>query len=149
MVKGLQVRPFRIEDTDAVLELWQAAGLSQWDARPRTSIQKKLGHSPGAFLAGVMDGRVVATVMVGYDGLRGWLYRLAVAPDYQRRGIGRAMVEQAESWLREQGCLKVKLQVEERVAESVEFYRRLGYDVQQLVSMGKWLAPPEREPGQD
>jgi len=145
MVKGLLIRPFRIEDTDAVLALWQEAGLSRWDTRPRTSIQKKLAHSPGSFLVGEMESRVVATAMVGYDGLRGWLYRLAVAPEYQRRGIGRSMVEKAESWLREQGCLKAKLQIEERAADSVEFYRKLGYEVQPLVSMGKGLAVEDAE----
>jgi len=137
LVKGLEIRRFEIEDTDGVLAVWESAGLLRGNSNPRNDIQKKLRHSPGSFFIGLYDGMIAATVMVGYDGLRGWLYRLAVRPEYQRRGIGTAMVEHAESWLREQGCPRVKLQIHPDKAGVVEFYRKRGFEVQELISMGK------------
>jgi ribosomal protein S18 acetylase RimI-like enzyme len=138
-VRGIEIRPFVIEDTDAVLEVWNRAGLAGPEWSPRAEIQKKLRHSPDSFFVGVLDGKVVATVMVGYDGHRGWIYTLAVRPDTQRKGVGRRMMEHAESWLRQQGCPKVKLQVEPSRSEVVGFYKKLGYEAQELVSMGKWF----------
>lgn len=138
-MKGLEIRQFRLEDTDAVLNVWRACGVLERDRRPRITIQKKLAHSPESFFIGVLSGEVVATVLVGYDGLRGWIYRLAVRPALQRKGIGRRMVEHAEAWLRGQGCIRVKLQVEPGGPEAVAFYRRLGYEVQELIDMSKWL----------
>lgn len=141
-MKGLAIRQFRMEDRDAVLALWKQAGILRWDPQPRTSIQKKHSHSPELFFVGEMEGRPVATIVAGYDGLRGWLYRLAVLPELQRRGIGRTMVERAEAALRGLGCVKVKLQIEEEGQDAVEFYRQLGYRVQQLTSMAKTWEPP-------
>jgi len=141
-MKGLTIRRFRMEDTDPVLALWKACGIETWErGNPRQTIQKKHSHSPEAFFLGSMGGEVVATVITGYDGLRGWVYRLAVKPELQRRGIGTAMMEKAEGWLRRQGCVKAKLQLEERAADAVGFYRKLGYETQPLVSMSKWFEP--------
>jgi len=136
-MRNVEIRPFRIEDTDAVLELWRSVGMAGPGRSPRADIRKKLRHSPESFFVGLQEGRVVATVMAGYDGHRGWIYSLAVRPGLQRRGIGRAMVEAAETWLRGQGCRRVKLQVDPDRKEAVGFYRRLGYEVQDLVSMRK------------
>jgi ribosomal protein S18 acetylase RimI-like enzyme len=148
-LKGLTVRRFAIEDTDAVLAVWEATGLLRANPNPRTDIQKKLRHSPDSFFVGLYGGVIAATVMAGYDGHRGWVYRLAVLPDCQRRGIGTAMVEHAESWLRDQGCPRMKLQVDPDRAGVVEFYRKLGFERQELVSMAKWFRPAEEsvEPG--
>ncbi|MBN2466295.1 GNAT family acetyltransferase [candidate division WOR-3 bacterium] len=132
-----------IEDTDQVLEVWSLAGITTPQRNPRADLQKKLRHSPESFFVGSLDGKVVATVMVGYDGHRGWIYALAVKPDLQRKGIGRQMMEQAESWLRQQGCLRVKLQVDEPRGDVVGFYKKLGYEVQPLVSMAKWFRVSE------
>jgi ribosomal protein S18 acetylase RimI-like enzyme len=136
-MRRIEIRPFRIEDADTVLELWQSVGMTRPGGNPRADIRKKLRHSPESFFVGLHEGRVVATVMAGYDGHRGWVYSLAVRPELQRRGIGRAMVEAAETWLRGQGCGRVKLQVERDPGEAVGFYRKLGYEVQDLVSMRK------------
>ncbi len=138
-MKGLEIRPFVIEDTDAVLEVWSLARMFAAERNPRQVIQKKLRHSPDSFFVGTLEDRVVATVMVGYDGHRGWIYLLAVRPEVQRKGIGRQMMEQAENWLREHGCVKVKLQVDESRGDVTGFYRKLGYEVQPLVSLGKWF----------
>ena len=138
-MKGLEIRPFVIEDTDQVLEVWSLAGMTTPERNPRSDIQKKLRHSPESFFVGTLEGKIVATVMVGYDGHRGWIYSLAVTPELQRKGIGSQMMGHAESWLRQQGCLRAKLQIDEARGDVAGFYRKLGYEVQPLVSMAKWF----------
>jgi ribosomal protein S18 acetylase RimI-like enzyme len=138
-LKGIGIRPFVIEDTDAVLEVWSLAGMTTPERNPRADIQKKLRHSPESFFVGVLEGRVVATVMVGYDGHRGWIYSLAVRPDLQRKGIGSQMMEEAENWLRQHGCPRAKLQIDEARSDVAGFYKKLGYEAQPLVSMAKWF----------
>ena len=118
-------------------------GVPEGEQVSYSEIQKKLRHSPHSFFVGTLEDRVVSTVMVGYDGHRGWVYLLAVRPEVQRKGIGRQMMEHAENWLREHGCVKVKLQVEESRGDVTGFYRKLGYEVQPLVSMGKWFRASE------
>lgn len=78
--------------------------------------------------------------MAGYDGHRGWLYTIAVSPQYQRRGVGSKLVRHAERVLIAMGCLKINLQVRVSNAEVVEFYRKLGYLVEERISMGKLVA---------
>jgi ribosomal protein S18 acetylase RimI-like enzyme len=137
-LKGLEIRPFVMEDTDGVLEVWSLAGVAGPDrAAQRKEIQKKMSHDPDSFFLGLVDGKVAATVMVGYDGHRGWIYLLAVRPDLQRKGIGRQMMEHAEQWLRQLGCPVAKLQVEQARADAVGFYQKLGYEVRELISLRK------------
>ena len=138
-MKGIEIRQFVIEDTDGVLVVWSLAGMTTPERNPRADIQKKLRHSPESFFVGTLEGKVVATVMVGYDGHRGWIYSLAVTPDLQRKGIGSQMMEEAENWLRQHGCTRAKLQVDEARGDVTGFYRKLGYEVQPLVSMAKWF----------
>ena len=106
---------------------------------PHRDIVRKLRVRPDLFLVGVLDGRIVASVMAGYEGHRGWLNYLAVAPELQRRGLARALVTEAERLLREAGCPKINLQVRTSNTGLIEFYRRLGYSVDDVVSMGKRL----------
>ena len=82
---------------------------------------------------------IVAVVMAGYEGHRGWLSYLGVDPDLQRRGLGRRIVEEAERLLREAGCPKINLQVRTSNSAVIEFYRRIGYTLDDVVSMGKRL----------
>jgi ribosomal protein S18 acetylase RimI-like enzyme len=77
--------------------------------------------------------------MAGYEGHRGWLNYVAVAPEHQRLGLGRAIVKEAERLLREAGCSKINLQVRTGNDGAIGFYRRLGYAVDEVVSMGKRL----------
>ncbi len=82
-------------------------------------------------------GHLVGTIMAGYDGHRGWLYAAAVRAASRRRGIGTALVREAEIRLRGLGCAKVNLQVRRTNAAVVGFYERLGYSIEERVSMGK------------
>lgn len=121
------------------MALWGQCDLIRPWNDPHRDIVRKLRVRPDLFLVGVLDGRIVASVMAGYEGHRGWLNYLAVAPELQRRGLARALVTEAERLLREAGCPKINLQVRTSNTGLIEFYRRLGYSVDDVVSMGKRL----------
>ena len=106
---------------------------------PRKDIYRKLNNQRDMFLVGSIGSKVVATVMAGYDGHRGWINYLAVDASNQKRGFGRRLMAEAEARLREKGCPKINLQVRNTNADVVEFYRAIGYSVDDVVSMGKRL----------
>ncbi len=135
----MQIRPFDPQDEAAVIALWQRCGLTTPQNNPGKDIRRKLKVSPGMFLVGLVEGTIVATVMAGYEGHRGWINYLAVSPEYQRHGYGRVMMAEAERVLLEAGCPKVNLQVRSTNLGVIEFYRRIGYAVEDRVSMGKRL----------
>jgi ribosomal protein S18 acetylase RimI-like enzyme len=136
---SLKIRPFQLEDEAAVVSLWRRCDLVRPWNDPRKDIRRKLRVRPDLFLVGMLGGQVVATAMAGYEGHRGWLNYVAVAPDHQRLGLGRAMMKETERLLREAGCPKINLQVRSANDGAIEFYRRLGYAVDEVVSMGKRL----------
>ena len=135
----MEVRPFRESDQDAVVALWRECGLVRPWNDPVQDIRRKLGMQRDLFLVGSMDGRLVATIMVGYEGHRGWVNYLAVAADCRRRGFGRLLMEEAEARVREMGCPKINLQIRRSNAGLVAFYRSIGYGEDDVVSMGKRL----------
>ena len=106
---------------------------------PLRDIRRKLRVQPELFLVGVATGELIASVMAGYDGHRGWLNYLAVAPRFRRKGIGRKMVAEAEDRLRQMGCPKINIQIRTSNTEVIEFYRRIGFKPDDVVSMGKRL----------
>jgi ribosomal protein S18 acetylase RimI-like enzyme len=133
------IRPYRATDGEAVVALWRACDLVRPWNDPHQDIRRKLGVNPEWFLVGERNGRVVGTVMAGYEGHRGWINYLAVEPAAQRRGLGRALMAEAERLLRAAGCPKVNLQVRSTNAAVIAFYRRLGYAVDEVTSLGKRL----------
>ena len=135
----MHIRPFQIEDEAGVIALWRQCDLVRPWNDPHKDIQRKLAVRPDLFLVGLVAGQLVACVMAGYEGHRGWLNYLAVAPEYQRQGLARALVDEAERLLRAVGCPKINLQVRTTNAGVIEFYRRLGYGVDDVASLGKRL----------
>jgi ribosomal protein S18 acetylase RimI-like enzyme len=135
----MEIRPFELADESAVIALWERCGLTRPWNDPHKDIRRKLAVRPDLFLVGVLDGAVVATAMAGYDGHRGWIYYLAVAPERRRQGLGRAIMAEAERLLRAAGCPKINLQVRSMNQEVIAFYRRLGYAVDEVVGLGKRL----------
>jgi ribosomal protein S18 acetylase RimI-like enzyme len=136
----MQTRPYEDQDEPAVIDLWNEV---LPDAAPHndpaTTIRKKLAVERELFFVAEDEGAVVGTVLGGYDGHRGWVYAVAVRPACRRRGIGAALLRRLEAALVERGCLKVNLQVRASNAGVVAFYERLGYSVEERVSMGKRL----------
>jgi ribosomal protein S18 acetylase RimI-like enzyme len=135
----MTIRPFRFEDEAAVLALWVQCDLVRSWNDPRKDIQRKLQVQPELFLVGEEDGQVIASVMAGYEGHRGWLNYLAVDPAHQRRGHAGALLAEAERLLLERGCPKINLQVRSTNAAAAAFYHALGYGVDEVISMGKRL----------
>jgi ribosomal protein S18 acetylase RimI-like enzyme len=113
---------------------------------PHRDIARKLRVNPDWLLVGEHGGKIVATCMVGYEGHRGWINYLAVAPEFQRRGYARLMMDGAERLLRQAGCAKINLQVRASNKGVIEFYRNIGFRVDEVVSMGKRLEPDRPEP---
>ena len=135
----MEIRPFDTADEAAVVRLWTECGLVVPWNDPSRDIQRKLKVQSEMLLVGCLDGQVIATVMAGYDGHRGWINYLAVHPDHQREGIGRRMMKEAENRLRAAGCPKINLQVRRSNAAVIEFYERIGFKRDDVVSLGKRL----------
>jgi ribosomal protein S18 acetylase RimI-like enzyme len=135
----IEIRPFQIEDEAAVVQLWQQCQLTRSSNDPHRDILAKMAVQPDLFLVGAIDGRLVATLMAGYEGHRGWLNYLAVAPDCRNRGYGRHMVAAAEKRLHLLGCPKINLQVRSDNVDALDFYRKLGFCTDHVISLGKRL----------
>ncbi len=135
----MQIRGFDIQDEEEVIALWKECKLVVAWNDPKKDIQRKLKVNPELFLVGMIEHEVVATIMGGYEGHRGWVNYLAVSPSHQRKGYGRQMMDQLEAKLRELGCPKINLQIRETNAPVIAFYKSIGYAVDNVISMGKRL----------
>jgi len=135
------IRSFRTSDEDAVIALWRECGLTRAWNDPRKDITRKLTVQPELFLVGELDGKVIATLMAGYEGHRGWVNYLAVAPQHRRKGFGRVLMQEAEERLLALGCPKVNIQVRDSNADALGFYRGIGYVQDEAISLGKRLIP--------
>jgi ribosomal protein S18 acetylase RimI-like enzyme len=135
----MQIRAFQITDQDDVIDLWSRCGLTVPWNDPRRDIARKLRVDPNLFLVGDLEGRVIASVMGGYEGHRGWVNYLAVHPEYQRKGYGQKLMIAVEARLSELGCPKVNMQIRSDNAAVIRFYESLGYTVDRVTSLGKRL----------
>ena len=131
------IRPFQKEDELYVIQLWELCGLTVPQNNHRLDIQRKLKIQREGFLAGFLNDQLVATVMAGYEGHRGWINYLSVHPDYHGKGYGRQIMDAAELYLKNMGCPKINLQVRTSNKEVIAFYRSLGYHIDDVVSLGK------------
>ena len=139
----LNYRDFVSADTQAVIALWEACDLTRPWNDPEKDIQRKLGDRNGAFWV-VSDGdEVVASVMIGYDGHRGSINYLAIAPRLQRSGLGAELMRRAEAFLIELGCPKVSFCVRKDNDGVLSFYDALGYDIDDIHFLGKRLIPDD------
>jgi ribosomal protein S18 acetylase RimI-like enzyme len=114
-------------DFPAVIALWEEAGLTRPWNPPAADLQRALDTDTSTVLCARVGDRVAATVMVGHDGHRGWVYYLAVAHADRGTGLGRTLMQAAEAWLVERGVVKVQLMVRETNTAVTGFYDRLGY----------------------
>lgn len=135
----MDIRPYCKADEQAVVALWRDSGLTVPWNDPAKDIARKLHVQRDLFLVGSLDGRIVATVMAGYDGHRGWINYLAVAPDCRRQGFGLRMMDAAEGRLAAMGCPKINLQIRRSNTQAVDFYRSIGFVEDATISMGKRL----------
>jgi ribosomal protein S18 acetylase RimI-like enzyme len=136
----MDIRPYQEADEAAVIALWrEVLPDTALHNEPGQALRQKRAFERDLLFVAAVNGVVVGTVMGGYDGHRGWVYSVAVCPEHRRAEIGTALVGRLERALADCGCLKVNLQVRTSNSAVVGFYERLGYAVEERVSMGKRL----------
>jgi ribosomal protein S18 acetylase RimI-like enzyme len=139
MVTGMIIRPYSPDDEQAVIDLWCRCNLVRPQNNPKLDIERKLSINPELFLVGLIDSKIVATVMGGYEGHRGWVNYLGVTPEHRKKGLGRQIMKVLEEKLKTTGCPKINLQVRNDNLEALMFYEKLGYKIDEVQSMGKRL----------
>jgi ribosomal protein S18 acetylase RimI-like enzyme len=137
------IRPFAEADTEAVVGLWRECGLTRPWNDPYKDIARKLQVQRELFLVGEADGAIVSSVMAGYEGHRGWVYYLAVAPSHRQRGFARELMQHVEAALLARGCPKISLLVRSTNTAVLDFYARIGYAQDPAVPLGKRLIPDQ------
>ncbi len=135
----MHIRPYEETDQDAVIALWQDCGLVVPHNDPRRDIARKLQVGRELFLVGEESGVVVASIMGGYEGHRGWVNYLAVSPGHRRKSYGTLLMRALEKRLLALGCPKLNLQIRRSNESVINFYNSIGYGEDAVVSMGKRL----------
>ncbi len=137
----MHLREFTLADYHAVRALWEEypdeLGLGRSDARPE--IAKKFAHDPELFLLAEQNGKIIGTVIGGFDGRRGIIYHLAVDRAWRRQGLGRILMEEVERRLASKGCIRAYLLVKPENLDVIEFYKQLGWEAMPVTIMGKNL----------
>ncbi len=133
------IRTFEMRDYEQVASLWRAAGLTLHLSDDAQSIRQKLERDPELFIVGEVDGQVVGAALGCYDGRRGWVNHLAVAPRRQRNRLGTMLMAELEARFRAIGCVKVNLLIEPDNSGVQRFYDGIGYTRDELVFMEKTL----------
>jgi ribosomal protein S18 acetylase RimI-like enzyme len=143
MMADVTIRSLADADVAAVQALWESVfpDARRWN-QPASYLPRKRAQGDDLILVAARGDATVGAVALGWDGVRGWVYHLAVEPGARRRGIGAALMRAAEARLRARGCPKINLQIVAGNAAVVAFYRRLGYAVEPRISMGKCIAAP-------
>ena len=144
--RALTVAPIGDGDVADVIALWQRCGLTRPWNDPASDIALARKGENAAMLAGRDDSGIVASVLVGHDGHRGWVYYVAVDPDCRHKGYGRVIMDAAEHWLRLRGIEKLQLMVRPDNSQVQAFYRSLGYLEQERIIYAKWLDGREPTP---
>ena len=137
----MKIRTFDIEDQAAAIDLWQACGLVVPWNDPQKDIARKLKVDADLFLVGEIDREIIATVMGGYEGHRGWINYLAVSPQHQRKGYARQIMEYVEEQIQARGCPKINLMIRATNTEAEAFYNAIGYANETSIGLGKRLEP--------
>ncbi len=143
MSETLAFRPIEDGDVGETIALWAACGLVRPWNDPASDIAFARGKPNSEVLVARLDERLVASVMVGHDGHRGIVYYVSVDPALQGRGLGRQVMQAAESWLKERGIWKLNLLVRAENDKVRGFYESLGYEVEPRLCMARKLIGPQ------
>jgi ribosomal protein S18 acetylase RimI-like enzyme len=142
----LTIKPIEDADVGDVVALWQRCGTARPWNDPAADIALARRETNSTVLLGRHDGSIVASVLVGHDGHRGWVYYVASDPDHRFKGFGKAMMAAAEDWLRTRGIEKIQLMVRPDNSKVQAFYESLGYFEQKRIFYAKWLDGREPTP---
>ena len=135
----LTIAPLEDADIAAVVSLWQRCGSTRPWNDPQVDIALARQGTNAAVLLGRDGDAIVASVLVGHDGHRGWVYYVTVDPGHRKKGFGRAIMTAAEDWLRARGIVKLQLMVRPDNTQVQAFYETLDYDEQERIVYAKWL----------
>jgi ribosomal protein S18 acetylase RimI-like enzyme len=134
----MHIRQYNDLDEPAVVALWREVFPDDPPHNnPATVVRRKGSFQRELFFVAEEESKIIGTIMAGYDGHRGWLYTVAVNPRKRRHGVGSALVRYAEAALRTLGCPKINLQVRGSNPGVAAFYQRLGYQIEDRISLGK------------
>jgi ribosomal protein S18 acetylase RimI-like enzyme len=125
-----QIRTGQQKDAAAILQLWQDAGLRPTPTDDVDALRVRAAKEDGLFQVAESGGQVIGTIIGGWDGWRGNIYRLAVQPEFRRRGVARALVHSVEKEMQDHGVRRIHvLLVQPDLAEhAVEFWKSMGYE---------------------
>jgi ribosomal protein S18 acetylase RimI-like enzyme len=137
--RPLGIAPIEDADVDAIASLWERCGLTRPWNDPHADIARARRGPNSAILAAKRGDAIVASVMVGHDGHRGWFYYLGVDPEEQGSGLGRQITAAAERWLKARGIGKAMLLIRPENTKVQGFYAALGYQVEPRTLMTRWL----------
>ena len=137
---GFAIRPIRDGDEEAVAGLWRVCGLVRpWNDPLRDIESARANASSDIFVAVSEEGGGIAgSVMAGYEGHRGWVYYVAVAPGRRSQGLGERLMRHAEAWLARAGAPRVMLMIREENEAVRRFYEAIGYEVEERTVMSRW-----------
>ncbi len=138
-ISKMEITEYKPEYESAVIRLWEKCELTRPWNNPQLDIERKMKVNPELFLVGLIDGRVVASAMGGYEGHRGWVNYLAVESEYRRQGLAKLMMEAVEERLINMGCPKINVQVRSDNTDALQFYGKIGYNTEERISLGKRL----------
>jgi ribosomal protein S18 acetylase RimI-like enzyme len=125
----MEIRRLQVEDYPRLVELWSKAGLP-FKPKGRDSpqaIAKQMKENPDFFIGAFENGKLIGAVIASSDGRKGWINRLAVDPEYRRRGIAKALITEAEKALRQKGLKIFCALIEDSNKASKELFRKCGY----------------------
>ena len=142
--RQMEIRNYHLSDESQVIDLWFKCDLVRPWNNPKKDIESKLKVDPDLFLVGLLDNRIIAAVMGGYEGHRGWINYLAVDPSHQRKGYGKTIMKEIEERVKAKGAPKINVQIRSTNKSVIDSYKSIGYKIDDVIGMGKRFVEDEK-----
>jgi len=139
----MKIEQFIIDDYDQIIDIWEKAGINVGSSDTKEEIEKMLNRNPSLFLVGKMNGKIIAVVLGGYDGRRGYVHHLAVDPEYQNKGYGKKLMDELMFRFKKKKAHKIHLFIERYNRSVIDFYKKLGWEIRDDLVMMSFI-PDDR-----
>ena len=136
---NFQTKEATLENAGEIIKIWDECNLTRPWNNPSDDIANAILNLTSTILLLCNENRIIGTVMVGFDGHRGWIYYLAVAKEFQKMGFGKTLVFEAEKWLKVNNVPKVNLMIRSSNGGVKQFYESCDYKISDVITMEKWL----------